>query len=390
MDAVLILISWLILLVPGFDDSVPVTSDKVFKIETSPDMIQSITTRSDESLDFLGFDVKLNQNSTGILEIKIPKNLSTPASFTNSWHYDANPIILADGAEIGYDIIPDPCYSHYKIPVDEKTNLEILYTVILTGSWQLYSPIQFDENHQCYNKVFYEKFPKSALNQFQTAIIQWNSRCYSTHDVATVTVIDQDMNVDPNVPDQFQITVWSDWIEEETGESKILPVNVIETGNSTGVFESLVFLGSAYDETSGHRIPVGIENTIFAKYVDYTVSSSNELKIIETTSAKILSIGGSWERWEEFSSLYDIPLVYDPCLKKQMDLVGTGDEFAQLDIFYPAPLKQIESGLFVDEIICKDGLTMLLSPKDSRPVCVTEDTFNKLIQRHWGILVSRG
>ncbi|MGY5148051.1 MAG: hypothetical protein ACW9W4_08640 [Candidatus Nitrosopumilus sp. bin_7KS] len=377
-------------MVPGFDDSVPVTSDKVFKIETSPDMIQSITTRSDESLDFLGFDIKLKQDSTGILDIKIPKNLPTPASFTTSWHHGENPIMLTDGTEIGYDIIPNPCYSHYKIHVEGETNLEILYPVILAGSWQLYSPVQFDENHQCYNNVFYEKFPDSALNQFQTGIIQWDSRCYSTHDVATVTVIDQDMNANSNVPDQFQITVWSDWMEEETGENKILPVNVIETGNSTGVFESLVFLGSAYDETSGHRIPVGIENTIFAKYVDYTVSSSNELNIMETTSAKILSLGGSWERWEKLSSLYDIPLVYDPCLKKQMDLVGTGDDFAHLDIFYPAPLKQIESGLYVDEIRCKEGLTMLLSPKDSRPVCVTGDTFDKLIQMHWKVLVSRG
>ncbi|MCV0367755.1 MAG: hypothetical protein K5798_10910 [Nitrosopumilus sp.] len=390
MDVVLILVSWLILLVPGFDESVPPTGDKVFKIETDPDIVESIQVQSDESFDFWGLDIKLKQNSTGTLELKIPKNLPTPASFTNSWHHGEKPIMLTDGTEIGYDVIPDPCYFHYKISVEGEANLEILYSVILTDSWQLYSPIQFDENHQCYNKVFYEQSPESPLQQFQMGTIQWGSRCYSSNDVATITVIDSDMNVDSNVPDQFQIFVWSDWIEEETGKNKILPVNVIETGDSTGVFESLVFLGSAYDETSGHRIPVGIENMIFAKYVDYTVPDYDELEIIDTAYAKILSIGGTWERWEELSSLYDIPLVYDPCLKKQMDLVGTDDGFAQLDIFYPAPLKQIESGLSVDEIQCKDGLTMLLSPTDSRPICVTEDTFKKLIQRHWGILVSRG
>lgn len=54
------------------------------------------------------------------------------------------------------------------------------------------------------------------------------------------------------------------------------------------------------------------------------------------------------------------------------------------------PLKQFKSGIPTDEIRCKDGLTMLLSPKDSRSVCVTGDTANKLIPRHWGILVSRG
>ncbi|MGY5148047.1 MAG: hypothetical protein ACW9W4_08620 [Candidatus Nitrosopumilus sp. bin_7KS] len=54
------------------------------------------------------------------------------------------------------------------------------------------------------------------------------------------------------------------------------------------------------------------------------------------------------------------------------------------------PLKQFKFGIPTDEILCKDGLTMLLSPKDSRPVCVTGDTASKLIPRHWGILVSRG
>ncbi len=54
------------------------------------------------------------------------------------------------------------------------------------------------------------------------------------------------------------------------------------------------------------------------------------------------------------------------------------------------PLKQFKSGVSTDEIRCKDGLTMLLTPKDSRPVCVTGDTAEKLIPRSWGILVSRG
>ena len=170
MDFVFIVLSWMILLVPGFDDSVPVTDDKIFKIEASPDMIQSMKTQSDETMDFWGFGIELKQNSTGILEIKIPKNLPTPASFTSSWHYDERPIVLADGTEIGYDVIQDPCYSHYKIPIEDKTNLEVLYTVILTGSWQLYSPTQFDENHTCYNKVFYEKSMQSPLKQYQSEI----------------------------------------------------------------------------------------------------------------------------------------------------------------------------------------------------------------------------
>lgn len=55
-----------------------------------------------------------------------------------------------------------------------------------------------------------------------------------------------------------------------------------------------------------------------------------------------------------------------------------------------SPLEQFNSGIPTNQIQCREGLTMLLSPKDSRPVCVTGDTAEKLIQRHWAILVSRG
>ena len=176
MAFIFIILSWMILLVPGFDDSVPPTGDKIFKIETSPGIVESIKTTSDEYVDFTGFDIKLKQNSTGSLEIKIPKNLPTLASFTNTWYHDDRPYVLADGFEIGYDIIEDPCYSHYKIPIEGKTNLEIAYAVILAGTWQLYTPVQFDEDNPCYNEVFYKKLD-SPLKQFKSGIPNYKITC---------------------------------------------------------------------------------------------------------------------------------------------------------------------------------------------------------------------
>jgi|CXWL01.1.fsa_nt_gi hypothetical protein len=176
MEFIFIVLSWMILLVPGFDDSVPSTGDKIFKIETSPEIVQSITIQSDEPFDFSGLDIQLKQNSTGTLDLKIPKNLPHPASYIGFWAYDERPIILSDGFEIGYDVVEDPCYSHYRIPIDGNTNLEILYAVILTGSWQLYSPIQFDENNSCYNEVFYKKL-LSPLKQFKSGISIEEIKC---------------------------------------------------------------------------------------------------------------------------------------------------------------------------------------------------------------------
>ena len=160
----------LTLLVPGFDNSVPPTGDKTFKIEYS-DNVQSIKTISDQSLAFWGFDIKLKQNSSGILDIKIPKNFPFPASFSNAWNYSGTePYVFEDGVEISYNTIEEPCYFHYKIPVEDMTNLEIVYPLILAGTWQLYSPIQFDENDPCYNKVFYEPSFESPYKQIQHGI----------------------------------------------------------------------------------------------------------------------------------------------------------------------------------------------------------------------------
>jgi hypothetical protein len=148
---------WLTLPVPGFDNSFPPTGDKTFKIKYS-DVVQSIQTISDETLDFWGFDIKLKQNSDPILNIRIPRNFPTPASYMDmdTWyHNDGKPIVLADGFEVSYEMVEDPCFLHYSIPVENKTSVELSYTVILTGTWKLYSPVQFDENDPCYNEVFY-------------------------------------------------------------------------------------------------------------------------------------------------------------------------------------------------------------------------------------------
>ena len=223
----------------------------------------------------------------------------------------------------------------------------------------------------------------SPSKQFQTGIVQWSSRCYSPSETAYVTVIDRDMNLDPTIRDGFQITVWSDWIEKETGANKILSVNVLETGNSTGIFEGTVFLGSAFDETSGHRVPVGNDNMIFAKYRDYTPSDhSDMLEIIKTTTGKNLSFGSTWDVWERDSLLYGIPLVYEPCMKKQIDMIGTDDNFEKIDVVYPAPLKQIKSGLYIDEIMCKANLE-LIKKNDGFHYCVKSDTVPQLHDRGW-------
>lgn len=55
-----------------------------------------------------------------------------------------------------------------------------------------------------------------------------------------------------------------------------------------------------------------------------------------------------------------------------------------------SPLKQLKYGIEPWNVKCNDGLTLLLTPTKNNPACVTGDTANKLIERHWSLVVSRG
>jgi len=168
---------WFTFLVLGFDNSVPPTGDQTFKIEYS-DNVQSINTISDEPLGFWGFEIELKQNSDPILDMRIPKNFPTPASFTGMWNYGNKPVVLADGEQMDYEILEEPCYFHYKILIeDNRKNVEISYTVIATGTWQLYSPTEFSENDPCYGEVFYKQSVLPPLKQIKSVSSAYDIKC---------------------------------------------------------------------------------------------------------------------------------------------------------------------------------------------------------------------
>lgn len=51
------------------------------------------------------------------------------------------------------------------------------------------------------------------------------------------------------------------------------------------------------------------------------------------------------------------------------------------------PLKQLKSGLEIDQIVCKIGQALVVKSSDGSPVCVKPETKEKLIERGWAKLV---
>ena len=47
------------------------------------------------------------------------------------------------------------------------------------------------------------------------------------------------------------------------------------------------------------------------------------------------------------------------------------------------PLQQVKDGIAPEDVTCKDTFQLLLKPSNGLPVCITQDTFQKLLKRGW-------
>ncbi|MCV0366370.1 MAG: hypothetical protein K5798_03770 [Nitrosopumilus sp.] len=163
--------------------------------------------------------------------------------------------------------------------------------------------------------------------------IQWLETSYPPSGVGVVRVIDPDMNLNPEKVDNFDVFVWSD------SHTKGFMSTATETGVSTGVFESTVFLTTNH-ESAGQRLKVAEGDIITAEYTDSTLPASY-------TTVDVLRITTK-------SSIQ-----------------------AMLD----SPLKQFKSGIPSEQVSCKDVLEIVIKKSNGYPLCLTPDTKEKLIQR---------
>ena len=197
-------------------------------------------------------------------------------------------------------------------------------------------------------------------------IIQWSDRCARVDSVSVIRVIDDEQNKNPKEKEWFDIEVWSD--SDKRGISRTLT----ETDTDTGVFESTVFF-YRYEEKSNHRVLAFSGDIIYAKYVDKIKNDNAEMdELIMIAELPILE----WTYDTNPSTI-----MYEPCTVSLVEKI-LQDPAIQREIFYPAPLKQIESGLYLDEIQCKESLTQVIK-HNGLPVCVKEQSIPKLVERKW-------
>ena len=119
-----------------------------------------------------------------------------------------------------------------------------------------------------------------------SSLIRWNvgetsfgEDAYLSSSSAVVTVLDPDMNMNPDTVENFKIDIYSD------SDSGGIQLTVSETNESTGVFEGTVFFTTT-DASSGHTLRVSEGDSITADYTDHTLpepySTSDDIDVSAT------------------------------------------------------------------------------------------------------------
>ena len=107
----------------------------------------------------------------------------------------------------------------------------------------------------------------------QSAQIRWNEGkisldkpSYLPHETAKIQIIDPDMNLNPEASDTIPVEISSD--SDVAG----ITVDATETSENSGIFIANVSF-TPYDRSSGDRLHAILDDRLYAKYVDHTLSS---------------------------------------------------------------------------------------------------------------------
>ena len=126
--------------------------------------------------------------------------------------------------------------------------------------------------------------PMAFAESSNVGNMYWKQEIISSNSFVDIYVHDNDMNKKeyPNFADKFTISVWSD------SSPNGLEIQVVETGVYSGIFKGRVFIADSGD-TAKNRLVSMPGDTVYAKYVDFTMPDGSTSEIF---SAAIVKISG--------------------------------------------------------------------------------------------------
>jgi len=119
----------------------------------------------------------------------------------------------------------------------------------------------------------------SSLVRWNIGEVSFSEDAFLSSGSAVVSVVDPDMNTNPDSTENFKVDVYSD------SDSGGIELTVTETNESTGVFEATLFF-TTDDASSGHSLRVSEGDSITAEYSDHTLpepySTSDDIDVSAT------------------------------------------------------------------------------------------------------------
>lgn len=229
------------------------------------------------------------------------------------------------------------------------------------------------------NIVLIPSYSEKNDQNFSMGKIEWTEKCQPlVFNNGLVRVMDSDRNQNPNSPDKLEVKIWSHIPGRDDRSSKVISYQAVETGDSTGIFDSTVFWGNP-QETLGNRVPIWDGSIVTAMYVDDTLPQADS-KANVTSSLPVKEIKPIYKKLQNGTS---IPYyVYGPCTMQFLDT--TKYQFVQkIEFIFPSPSKQIDAGIPFEQIKCKEDLVLAKKISNDDLVCLKSETKQKLFERGW-------
>ena len=124
--------------------------------------------------------------------------------------------------------------------------------------------------------------PMAFAESSNVGTMYWKQEIISPNSFVDIYVHDNDMNKKeyPNFADKFMISIWSD------SSPNGLEIQVVETGVYSGIFKGRVFVADS-GETVKNRLVSMPGDTVYAKYVDFTMPDGSTSEIFSAAVVKI-------------------------------------------------------------------------------------------------------